>query len=309
MSRHTFGINLPKFPVIKTVSWGFSMIGAMRSLVVSTGWIVQRLMFVTVAALGLGALGYTVACALGYAPWLELTATFGGVSYPEAGPVVQSTITALLVGLAAFLPANARVMALETSHRRFQIAMEDVARAYRMSHAADRDGVFKMRSEFDSVRERMAFLRDHPDLGELEPSVLEVASQMSHISKDLAQTYSDRSIARARDFLIQRQQEIEDFNTRLDEAKTKAAEMRVWIDKVELEESVAQSQLNRLHEELAGILPEVYSAEDTPEIPQRGMPKHDGPSSDPRNNWDDMEHAPDNDDNRIVALLARRAAE
>ena len=281
------------------------MIGAMRSLVVSLGWLVQRLMFATVAVLGLGSLGYTLACAFGYAPWLEMTATFGGVAYPEAGQVVQITVTALLLGLCFFLPANARIMALETSHRRFQIAMEDVARAYRLSHASDREGVFKMKSEFDSVRERMAYLRDHPDLAELEPSVLEVASQMSHVSKDLAKTYSDRSVARARDFLIQRQQEIEEFNTRLDAAKSTAAEMRVWIDKVELEESVAQAQLTRLHEELAELLPELHTAEDTPSIPARKAAQ----TEDASDQLDEPPDFPNNDDNRIVALLARRAAE
>ncbi len=285
------------------------MIGAMRSLIAATGWLVQRTMFVAVAVLGLGALGYTLACAFGYAPWLEMTATFGGVTYPEAGQVVQIGLTALLLGLCVFLPANARIMALETSHRRFQIAMEDVARAYRLSHSSDREGVFKMRSEFDSVRERMAFLRDHPDLAELEPPVLEVASQMSHIARDLAQTYSDRSVERARDFLIQRQQEIEEFNTRLDQAKTTASEMRVWIDKVELEESVAQAQLTRLNDELSEILPELYAVDNNPSIPDR-KPAYiatgtNGASAD----WEEPAQFPDNDDNRIVALLARRAAE
>lgn len=279
------------------------MFAALHSIAVATGWLMQRLMFATVAVLGLGALAYTLASAFGYAPWLEMTATFGGIAYPQAGLVVQITITALLVGLCFFLPANARIMALETSHRRFQIAMEDVARAYRLSHASDREGVFKMKSEFDSIRERMAYLRDHPDLAELEPSVLEVASQMSHVSKDLAETYSDRSVNRARDFLIQRQQEIVDFNTRLDQAKATASEMRVWIDKIELEEQVAQAQLTRLNEELADLLPELHSREATPVIPPRSVPVAVDDTSD---TWDADDGS---DDNRIVALLARRAAE
>lgn len=285
------------------------MIAAVRSLVVATGWLVQRLMFFSVAILGLGSLSYTLACAFGFAPWLEMTATFGGFTYPEAGVVVQITLTALLVGLCFFLPSNARIMALETSHRRFHIAMEDVARAYRYSHASDREGVFKMKSEFDSVRERMAYLRDHPDLAELEPSVLEVASQMSHVSKDLAATYSDSSVNRARDFLIQRQQEIEEFNTRLDEAKAATAQMRVWADKVELEESIAQAQLTRLNEELADILPELHSTESTPVIPPRTAPAQAAIANGQSNDWDDSSDDPDPDDNRIVALLARRAAE
>ncbi len=287
----------------------FLMISAVRSLVFATRWLVQRLMFAAVAILGISAFAYTVACAFGVAPWLEMTATFGGQTYPEAGPIVQVAVTALLVGLCFFLPSNARIMALETSHRRFHIGMEDVARAYRVSHASDRKGVFKLKSEFDSIRERMAYLRDHPDLAELEPSVLEVASQMSHISKDLAETYSERSVNRARDFLIQRQQEIEEFNTRLDEAKATAAQMRVWADKVELEEQVAQTQLSRLREELAEVLPELHGPEAQTIIPPRTAPLKVANGTDDVDTWEDATVYADNDDNRIVALLARRAAE
>lgn len=166
-----------------------------------------------------------------------------------------------------------------------------------------------MRSEFDSVRERMAYLRDHPDLAELEPSVLELASQMSHLSRDLARTYSESSVARARDFLIQRQQEIEEFNTRLDAAKATASEMRVWADKVALEESVAQAQLARLNAELVDILPELHKGTDTPTIPARqGATAGATPAPAPEDGHDPDDIA-DTDDNRIVALLARRAAE
>jgi hypothetical protein len=288
---------------------GVFMIGAVRSLVVATGWLIQRLMFVAVAVSGLGLLGYTLACAFDAAPWLEMTATFGGVAYPQAGFVVQIALTVLMLGLTAFLPSNARIMALETSHRRFQITMEDVARAYRLSHAADRDGVFRMRSEFDSVRERMAYLRDHPDLADLEPAVLEIASQMSHVSRELAKVYSDRSVARARDFLVQRQQEIEEFNARLDAAKATATEMRVWVDRVELEESVAEAQLKRLSEELSDILPELHLADDERLIAASAIASEDGAKILDLNDWEDLTQFPDNDDNRIVALLARRAAE
>ena len=309
MSEPEIGVMSPMLLIVKTISGGNLMISAVRSGVVAINWFMQRLMFAIVATLGLAALAYTVASATGFAPWLEMTATFGGIAYPQAGVVVQIAVTVVLVGLCFFLPANARIMALETSHRRFQIGMEDVARAYRLSHASDRDGVFKLKSEFDSIRERMAYLKDHPDLAELEPSVLEIASQMSHVSKDLAETYSDASVNRARDFLIQRQQEIEDFNERLDQAKATAAQMRVWMDKVELEEQVAQAQLNRLNEELAEILPELRSTDDAPVIPPRSVPTGAARSANTTQDWDESADFPDNDDNRIVALLARRAAE
>ena len=93
--------------------------------------------------------------------------------------------------------------------------------------------------------------------------MLEVAAQMSHVSRELAQVYSDSAVNRARDFLTARQQEIADFNARIDEAKAAAVEIRRWAEQVELDEAVALSQLDRLRDELSGLLPELLS--DTPE--------------------------------------------
>ena len=190
-------------------------------------------------------------------PWLSLDIAWGTRPLPDAGIWVQSGLAALAVMLAVFLPANARILALETSHRRFHVAMEDVARAYHLAHAADRQGVFHLGSEFDSVRERLSYLRSHPDLDALEPALLDIAAQMSHVSRELAEVYSDARVARARDFLRQRQEEVERFNARIDTAKAVASELRHWMAQVELEESVAASQLERLRAELDAILPEL----------------------------------------------------
>jgi len=219
--------------------------------------VLQRAAFVAIFAGALGLVGYAVACAFGAMPWLSMPLQFGEYTFADAGMWVQLGLTGLAAALCFFLPSNARIMSLETSHRAFHVTMQDVTRAYATAHAADRAGLFRMKSEFDSVRERMAFLRDHPDLTELEPSVLEIASQMSHISRELAGVYSDARVARARDFLIQRQQEIEIFNERIEDAKAVATEMRGWLARVEIDESVAQSQLCRLVDELAEILPEL----------------------------------------------------
>ena len=148
-------------------------------------------------------------------------------------------------------------MQLETSHRQFAVGMQDVARAYAAVHAADRAETFQLSSEFDSVRERLAYLRDHPDLSTLEPAVLEMAAQMSHVARDLAEVYSDQKIARARSFLKQRQEEVELFNSRLDQAKAISNEMKHWMHEVELEESVAVAQLERLRDEMQEIMPEL----------------------------------------------------
>lgn len=282
------------------------MVQSARSAFFVIQFLMQRLALVTIVAMAVGLLGYAIACAFGLAPWLTLSLQFDTLLLPNAGIAVQLALTALALGLCFFLPTNARVMALENSHRRFHIGMKDVARAYATAHHADRAGNFTLSSEFDSIRERIAFLRVHPDLTELEPSVLEIASQMSHLSRELGQVYSDRNVARARDFLIQRQQEIEDFNTRLSHAKSVATEMRQWLTRVEMDEAVAESQLARLCDELTEILPELG---DTVPCAPDAEPVQDRLAPTLTLLGDDEDAVVHQDDDRIVALLARRAAE
>ncbi|MCC1493461.1 DNA repair protein [Cognatishimia sp. F0-27] len=228
-----------------------------RSLFSLLARTMQLIALAALIVLACGLMAYTIACLLGYATWVDMPLRFGETVYPDAGIWVQSGLTALIVGLCFYLPANARIMALENSHRRFHIGMQDVARAYAVAHQSDRQGAFQLRGEFDSIRERLAFLRNHPDLADLEPSVLEIAAQMSHVSQELAQTYSDRNMQRARDFLIARQEEIADFNTRIETAKSMAVEIKRWARDVEMDEAVAQAQLDRLRDDLAEIMPEL----------------------------------------------------
>tara|TARA_B110000977_G_C10692345_1_gene343997 strand:- start:106 stop:576 length:471 start_codon:yes stop_codon:yes gene_type:complete len=133
--------------------------------------------------------------------------------------------------------------------------MEDVARAYHVCHTADRSGIFTMSSEFDAVRERLAYLRDHPDLDSLEPQVLEIAAQMSHQSRELADIYNVEKVARAKMFLHQRQQEAERQQQLIIEAHHALRDIRKWSQQVELEESVVASQLSQLQEQLDATLP------------------------------------------------------
>ncbi len=195
--------------------------------------------------------------ALGVMPWLQFSADFNGIHYDNAGQIAQITLTVAVILMCFLIPMNGRIMRLENSHRRFEIGMQDIARAYAIAHSADRAGLFQLSSEFDAVRERLAYLRDHPDLGDLEPSLLEVAAQMSFISKELADVYSEEKVSRARAFLSQRQQEVETFNSRIEKAKQVCQELRHWAHEVELEESVAASQLQRLRDDLRDILPEL----------------------------------------------------
>lgn len=170
-------------------------LSTVRALALLIQYLLQRLALAVFAAGALGLLGATGMAALGYWPWVELRVDVDGQPVENAGMYLQLALTVLAVGLCFFLPSNRRIMQLENSHRRFSIGMEDVARAYAAVHAADRAETFRLSSEFDAVRERLAYLRDHPDLSTLEPALLEVAAQMSHLSRELADVYADEKIS------------------------------------------------------------------------------------------------------------------
>ncbi|WP_019295938.1 MULTISPECIES: hypothetical protein [unclassified Leisingera] len=228
-----------------------------QSILFTAQTALMRLSFLMICLGAAAALTATVLAALGIWPWLSLQAGLGADIHPQAGMMAQIALTALAVMLVFFLPANGRVLALEHSHRRFALNMEDVKQAYQLAHAGDRAGVFTLASEFDAVKERLAFLRDHPDLQGLEPDVLETAAQMSQVSRELAETYSDAKVARARMFLKQRQEELETFKARLEDAQIIMHELRQWTRDVEIEESIAKSHLGRLRGELFELLPEL----------------------------------------------------
>jgi hypothetical protein len=201
--------------------------------------------------------GLTSMSILGLAPWLEIDARFGGAPLPWAGMALQIGFTLFCVGLCFFLPASRRILRLEQAHRDFHINMEDVARAYRVSHAADRKGLFRAASEFDSVRERIAHLRSHPDLGALEPGVLEVAAQMSHEARALAEIYSDEKVERARTFLRQRQEEAQRMQDSIAAARHTCDQIKHWLLEVQTEEALVKRHLARLEADLLELLPQL----------------------------------------------------
>ena len=219
-----------------------------------------------ISALALSALGITLMSALGAMPWLTMTASFGPYSYPEAGWIIQIGLTAILTLMLFFVPASIRVLNLERAHREFKVSMQDVARAYHVAHTADRAGLFTLSAEFDAVRERLAFLRDHPEMGQLESDVLTLAAQMGQQARHLADVYSDAKVARAKDFLSQRQQEAEAQQARIVEALHVVREIRRWADQVETEEAIVASQLAQLDEQLQTILPTLGYGFETAEI-------------------------------------------
>jgi hypothetical protein len=205
--------------------------------------------------LALGLVAASIAAGLGLLPWPQISLSFGGQPIQSAGMWLQLALTVLMVALTFYLPANARMTRLERSHRSFAMGMQDVAAAYNMVHAADRKGAFALSGEFDSMRARLEHLRQHPDFGHLEPELLQLAAQMSHESRALAQTYSDDKVNRAKLFLKQRQEEAVALTDRLSAARRTCDELRKWLQDIEAEERTAQQQIRRLEADLKEILP------------------------------------------------------
>lgn len=219
-----------------------------------------------VAALALVTVGAVALALAGVMPWLELDARWNGAPIPDAGMWLQICLALLAVTLLVYLPAHGRVARLERSHRSFRMGLEDVTRAYHAAHAADRAGAFGLSAEYDAMRERIELLRRHPDLGHLEPELLDLAAQMSHASRDLARVYSDEKVARAKTFLEQRQQETEAFRERMAVARQTCDALKGWLQDVEADERQAAEQFRRLEADLREILPALgYDVEDTRE--------------------------------------------
>lgn len=215
---------------------------------------------------GLALTGATIAAALGLLPFLALPLQFGDTVLPQAGMVVQIGVVLLLLCIAAALPSGLRVLRLERSHRDFSVCMSDVADAYHAAHAADRAGAFGLGAEFDAVKERIMHLRRHPDLRAAEPEILEIAAQMSFTSRDLAQTYSDENVARARGFLSHREEEIALFEGRIRKAVAVSAELRDRIAAIETAERDNDVRLRALEEEFGDLLADLGFS----------RPRHDG---------------------------------
>ncbi|WP_299042445.1 DNA repair protein [uncultured Tateyamaria sp.] len=231
----------------------------------------RRLALFLFAGLALLLVGATGMATAGLWPWIDVPIMWDGTHVVQAGMFAQIGLTIFAVALCFFLPTNIRIMQLETSHRQFNVGVDDITRAYHAAHHGDRDGAFTLGDAFESTRDRLAFLRDHPDLGMLEPELLELAAKMSHISRDLAEAYSTDKVERARSFLQQRQFEIEQFNDRLEQAKAIHGEFSTWINRLDLEENVARAQLERLLDEMERLLPELNQPAQPAKVTQLPM--------------------------------------
>lgn len=236
--------------------------------------VMQAVALYLLVGLALALLTATLMAAAGWLPWPDLALTFDGAALPMAGMWAQIALTALLLLLCFFLPANARMARLERSHRSFQISMEDVRRAYSTAHAGDRAGVFALSGEFDALRSRMDLLRKHPDLGHLEPELLQLAAQMSFESRELARTYSDERVARAKMFLRQRQEEVQGLSERITLARQTCDALRRWMQDIEADERTSHEQIKRLEADLREILPTLgYDFDEPREANVVSLPK------------------------------------
>ncbi|UWQ08967.1 DNA repair protein [Aliiroseovarius crassostreae] len=256
------------------------MLNFKRIMALLTG-IAQRISLLLMVILALALVGATLAAALGMQPWLTIPARFGDLNVPDLGMYMQIFLTALCISLLFFLPGHGRMMQLENSHRRFHMTMQDVARAYRLAHEGDREKLFKTGAEFDAVRERIAHLRNHPDLAGLEPDILEVAAQMSYESRDLARIYSKDRVERARTFLRQRHEELEEFRSNLKLARLSVDELKHWLMQVEADERVVSKQVDALGADLNALLPKLgFEVLATPNMERTVVPMSSKPRRD-----------------------------
>ncbi len=205
----------------------------------------------------LGCVIASLGAAFGMWSWLSVEASVNGTAPQDIGMYIQIGATLFALMLLIYLPANARMTALERSHRSFNIGMEDITRAYRAAHAADRASVFTLSSEFENMRAKMEHMRAHPDLRNLEPELLQLAAQMSLQTRDLAQTYAQDKVDRAKQFLQSRQQEIDMMSDRITEAHKICDELRHWSTDIEVEERALKSQMKMLDEKLRAVLPKL----------------------------------------------------
>ena len=92
---------------------------------------------------------------------------------------------------------------------------------------------------------------------------------MSLQSYELARVYSDEKVQRAKEFLRHRQQEVALFRDRMVLAQYACTELKHWLQDIEADEKVAQSQLERLERDLREVLPNLgYDFEDAANVVQ-----------------------------------------
>ncbi len=187
-------------------------------------------------------------------PWPVLNVTLSDGSVHNAVPYLGAAISFIGIVMLALVPGSKRVLTLEQTHREFKMTMDDVAGAFYAAFTADRDGIFKIKGEFDAIRARHEYLKSLPNLPSLEPDILLQAAQMSYVSEELARAYGTDAVERARDFLKSRQDEINRFSALL---KSEEAELPVIRDlalTLRDQDRMNHETRNRLDEQLRELV-------------------------------------------------------
>lgn len=202
-----------------------------------------------------GGTGYLVLTSTELVPRLVVPALLGEQAF-DLGPFVAGAPLILgCLGL-VLIPSTARVLRLEESHRSFQVSIADVTTAYHEAHLADRSGVFNLVHEYDAVRERITWLLAHADLGTLDGQIIELAAQMSTVSRTLADRYSDERVAHALSSLAARQREMAELKQLVENAQHAETQVRRFLNQVNLDEVEVRSQLERHTEAITTLLTE-----------------------------------------------------
>ena len=83
---------------------------------------------------------------------------------------------------------------------------------------------------------------------------------MSHESRELAEVYSDERVERARNFLRQRQEEVETMRDRIQTAKADFAELKHWLACVEEDEETARQEVLSMKVQVMNLLREIEAS-------------------------------------------------
>ena len=176
---------------------------------------------------------------------------FGFVSLETLLPEI-ALMTLLSVSGLYFVAGNPLKQKMLRS--RFEINMEDVGRAYYAAHSADREGVFRLTEQYDSVLERLRWLQQQPDFAELNHEVLVVAAQMSELSRTLAERFSERNVDRAKAFLAEREEQMEAVGTLVSQTIETLTIIRLRTQKLNEEDVKNATLLKELDAEFSALL-------------------------------------------------------
>jgi len=209
--------------------------------------VVRRILFWTTVAIS--------ATVTGLVWWYYIMTKLNSTLAPEViilGIDRGETVVLLLAILCSCIPiamwTGGQPLQAAEIERSFCISMDHVTRAYTISHQEDRTGRFTLSSQFDAMRERMGVLLQHPDLEALTPDLRVVAAQMSVVSRDLAQRYSDQTVKDAYALIDQCERDCERLEKLITVGLKAEVGIREQARRVDIRLATANSQLQSIVE-------------------------------------------------------------